>query len=145
MVSAASLESRVVTGEPIPARRRRFAGPAGSAGSPSSTAGAGRRAGQAGERRRPVRADPGEKRAIAAGDDDPNVRAYLQSIGQVSRLTPEQEVELARRVAEGDQEAARELVAANLRLVVSVAKGYTNRGLDLLDLVQEGNLGLMRA
>jgi RNA polymerase primary sigma factor len=97
------------------------------------------------ERRRPVRAEASEKRMVAAGDDDPNVRAYLQSIGQVRRLTVDQEVELARRVAEGDESAVNALVAANLRLVVSVAKGYTNRGLDLLDLVQEGSLGLMRA
>ncbi len=97
------------------------------------------------ERRRPVRAEATEKRMVAAGDDDPNVRTYLQSIGQVSRLTPQQELDLARRVADGEEAAVNALVAANLRLVVSVAKGYTNRGLDLLDLVQEGSLGLMRA
>jgi RNA polymerase primary sigma factor len=97
------------------------------------------------QRRQPVRAERTEKRAISASDDDPNVRAYLQSIGQVDRLTPAEEVELARRVQDGDENAAHQLVAANLRLVVSVAKGYTNRGLDLLDLIQEGSLGLMRA
>jgi RNA polymerase primary sigma factor len=73
------------------------------------------------------------------------VRVYLQDIGAVPLLTPEQEVELAKRVEEGDEEAVRAFVLGNLRLVVSVAKRYIGRGLPLLDLIQEGNLGLMRA
>jgi RNA polymerase primary sigma factor len=118
---------------------------ASRAGSPAASPATTESARRADERRRPIRAERSEKRAIASGDDDPNVRAYLQNIGQVDRLTPDQEIALAQRIADGDEEAAHTLVAANLRLVVSVAKGYTNRGLDLLDLVQEGSLGLMRA
>lgn len=75
--------------------------------------------------------------------DDP-VRMYLREIGTVSLLTPEEELELAKRKSEGDEEAKRKLVEANLRLVVSIAKRYTNRGMSFLDLVQEGNLGLIK-
>jgi RNA polymerase primary sigma factor len=73
------------------------------------------------------------------------VKVYLRDIGSVPLLTHEQEVELARRVEAGDVEAVREFVLANLRLVVSIAKRYVGRGLPLLDLIQEGNLGLMRS
>ncbi len=76
--------------------------------------------------------------------DDP-VRMYLKEIGQVKLLSAEEEVELARRVAEGDQEAKNKLTEANLRLVVSIAKKYSGRGLHILDLIQEGNTGLIRA
>ncbi|MDQ7820596.1 MAG: sigma-70 family RNA polymerase sigma factor [Armatimonadota bacterium] len=76
--------------------------------------------------------------------DDP-VRLYLSEIGRVPLLTREEEVALARRAAAGDPEARRRLIEANLRLVVSVAKKYAGRGMDLMDLVQEGNRGLMRA
>ena len=76
--------------------------------------------------------------------DDP-VRMYLKEIGQVRLLSPEEEVELARRVTEGDQEAKNKLTEANLRLVVSIAKKYSGRGLHILDLIQEGNTGLIRA
>ena len=76
--------------------------------------------------------------------DDP-VRMYLKEIGQIRLLTAEEEVELAKRVSEGDQDAKNKLTEANLRLVVSIAKKYSGRGLHILDLIQEGNTGLIRA
>ena len=76
--------------------------------------------------------------------DDP-VRMYLKEIGQVKLLSAEEEVELAKAVAEGDQKAKNKLTEANLRLVVSIAKKYSGRGLHILDLIQEGNTGLIRA
>ena len=76
--------------------------------------------------------------------DDP-VRMYLKEIGQIKLLSPEEEVDLAKRVSEGDQEAKNKLTEANLRLVVSIAKKYSGRGLHILDLIQEGNTGLIRA
>ena len=76
--------------------------------------------------------------------DDP-VRMYLKEIGQVKLLSAEEEVELAKRISEGDQEAKNKLTEANLRLVVSIAKKYSGRGLHILDLIQEGNTGLIRA
>ena len=76
--------------------------------------------------------------------DDP-VRMYLKEIGQVRLLSAEEEIELAKRVCEGDQEAKNKLTEANLRLVVSIAKKYSGRGLHILDLIQEGNTGLIRA
>jgi len=76
--------------------------------------------------------------------DDP-VRMYLKEIGQVKLLSAEEEVDLAKRVSEGDQEAKNKLTEANLRLVVSIAKKYSGRGLHILDLIQEGNTGLIRA
>ena len=76
--------------------------------------------------------------------DDP-VRMYLKEIGKVSLLTANEEVELAKRMQEGDEEAKKRLAEANLRLVVSIAKRYVGRGMLFLDLIQEGNLGLIKA
>ena len=76
--------------------------------------------------------------------DDP-VRMYLKEIGQIKLLSADEEVELAKLVSEGDQEAKNKLTEANLRLVVSIAKKYSGRGLHILDLIQEGNTGLIRA
>lgn len=73
------------------------------------------------------------------------IRAYLHEIGRIPLLNAEEEVILAKRIEKGDQEARELLTTANLRLVVSIAKKYAKRGLDLLDLIQEGNIGLMRA
>lgn len=77
------------------------------------------------------------------GTEDP-VRMYLKEIGVYPLLSPEEELELAKRKADGDEEAKERLVKANLRLVVSIAKRYTGRGMNFLDLIQEGNLGLMK-
>ncbi|MBR3004196.1 MAG: sigma-70 family RNA polymerase sigma factor, partial [Lachnospiraceae bacterium] len=77
------------------------------------------------------------------GTDDP-VRMYLKEIGTVPLLTPEEEMDLAIRKSQGDEAAKNKLIEANLRLVVNIAKKYTNRGLGFLDLIQEGNLGLMK-
>ena len=74
-----------------------------------------------------------------------SLEKYLQEIGKVDLLTPEEEVDLARRIKEGDQEALEKLTKANLRFVVSVAKQYQNQGLSLSDLINEGNLGLIKA
>ena len=76
--------------------------------------------------------------------DDP-VRMYLKEIGQVKLLSADEEVELAKKISEGDQAAKNKLTEANLRLVVSIAKKYSGRGLHILDLIQEGNTGLIRA
>jgi len=78
------------------------------------------------------------------GLDDP-VRMYLKEIGRVPLLTAEEEVELAKRIEQGDEMAKRRLAEANLRLVVSIAKRYVGRGMLFLDLIQEGNLGLIKA
>ena len=74
-----------------------------------------------------------------------SVRMYLKEIGKIALLTREEEVSLAKQIEKGSEVAKRKLAEANLRLVVSVAKKYTGRGLSLLDLIQEGNLGLMKA
>ena len=76
--------------------------------------------------------------------EDP-VRMYLKEIGKVSLLTADEEIELAKRMEQGDEEAKKRLVEANLRLVVSIAKRYVGRGMLFLDLIQEGNLGLIKA
>jgi RNA polymerase primary sigma factor len=87
--------------------------------------------------------DP-ETMAEDYGAGDP-VRMYLREIGKVPLLSNEEELELAKRIQKGDQEAAQKMTEANLRLVVSIAKRYVGRGMQLLDLVQEGNLGLLKA
>ena len=78
-------------------------------------------------------------------DLDDSVKMYLREIGTINLLNQEQEINLARRVAEGDDDAKQKLINANLRLVVSIAKKYTGQGLLFLDLIQEGNTGLIRA
>ena len=93
-------------------------------------------------------ADPAEAPEALPDDtirtDDP-VRMYLKEIGKIPLLTQEQEQQIAQRMAEGDQNARKQLTEANLRLVVSIAKRYVGRGMQLLDLIQEGNLGLLKA
>lgn len=84
-----------------------------------------------------------EETTVSAGEDD--VRQYLREIREYPRLTPEEERELAKRCAQGDENAIRRMVNCNLRLVVSVAKEYAGRGVPLLDLIQEGSIGLLVA
>ena len=88
-------------------------------------------------------------KTLYASSDDVNlsdpVRMYLKEIGQIPLLTADEEVELAKRIQAGDESAKEKLIQSNLRLVVSIAGRYTNRGLQYLDLIQEGNLGLMKA
>ena len=76
---------------------------------------------------------------------DDSVRLYLREIGKIPLLTPEEEAELAQRIVKGDKKAKDKMVESNMRLVVSIAKRYGGRGLDFLDLIQEGNTGLLRA
>lgn len=85
----------------------------------------------------------GNNQDICSSEDD--VRQYLQEIRQYPRLTPEQEKELAKRCADGDEEAIKAMVNSNLRLVVSVAREYVGRGAPLLDMIQEGSIGLLAA
>lgn len=90
-----------------------------------------------------------ESREVSKNDryvqEESSVRTYLNDIGRVPLLTAEEEVELARRIEQGDDAARRHMIEANLRLVVSIARRYVGRGLSFSDLVQEGNFGLMRA
>ena len=79
-----------------------------------------------------------------SGDGD-DIRQYLREIRVIPRLTPEEERDLARRCAQGDEDAVRQMVSANLRLVLSIAREYAGRGVPLLDLIQEGSLGLLAA
>jgi RNA polymerase primary sigma factor len=77
--------------------------------------------------------------------DTASLDKYLSEIGKLTMITPEEEVQLAQRIRQGDQEALEKLTSANLRFVVSVAKQYQNQGLTLGDLINEGNLGLIKA
>ena len=86
-----------------------------------------------------------EESAIDRKKSSDSIKAYLQEIGEIDRLTPEEEIETARLVQKGDSQAKERMINANLRLVVSMAKDYMNRGLSFQDLIQEGNIGLMRA
>ncbi len=79
------------------------------------------------------------------GFTEDSVRLYLREIGRVRMVKPDEEIDLARRISEGDAVAKQKLIQANLRLVISIAKKYVNRGLPFQDLIQEGNLGLIRA
>ena len=85
-----------------------------------------------------------EESAEEGTTTDP-VRMYLKEIGKIPLLSAEEEIELAKRISEGDEEAKKRMIEANLRLVVSVAKHYLGRGMQLLDLIQEGNMGLLKA
>ncbi len=100
-----------------------------------------------GKRRRSAgkKGHPRRRRDDEDGFSTDAVRMYLQEIGQTPLLTPEEEVELAKRIEQNDMAAQAQLIRANLKLVVSVAKKYTKRGLNLLDLIQEGNQGLIKA
>src|SRR6201995_4228597 len=82
---------------------------------------------------------------MAGGDADTFINIYLREIGQIPLLTPQEEIELAARIKKGDREARALMIKANLRLVVKIAHDYANLGLPLLDLVSEGNIGLMKA
>jgi RNA polymerase primary sigma factor len=82
---------------------------------------------------------------IASKENETGFQLYLRQIAQIPLLTPEQEIQLARRIKRGDQKAQTQMVSANLRLVVKIARDYANFGLPLLDLISEGNIGLMKA
>ena len=103
------------------------------------------RARRAGGARRPPRRRASRQIDLTVEPSLDSLRLYLRSIGRVQLLTAEREVELAQRIERGDLDAKQEMVEANLRLVVSIAKGYLGRGLSFLDLIQEGSLGLIRA
>src|SRR5499426_3709605 len=86
-----------------------------------------------------------KKSYMAAEDSDTGIKIYLREIGQIPLLTPEQEIELAAKIKKGDREARALMIRFNLRLVVKIAHDYANLGLPLLDLISEGNIGLMKA
>src|ERR1700750_779802 len=86
-----------------------------------------------------------KKSYMAAEDSDTGIKIYLREIGQIPLLTPQQEIELAAKIKKGDREARALLIRSNLRLVVKIAHDYANLGLPLLDLISEGNIGLMKA
>jgi RNA polymerase primary sigma factor len=85
------------------------------------------------------------KREIERYDGDTSIRLYLREIGQVKLLTPQEEIQLAARIKKGDKKAREHMIKANLRLVVKIARDYEGIGLPLLDLISEGNIGLMKA
>jgi RNA polymerase primary sigma factor len=82
---------------------------------------------------------------LAGEDSDSGIKIYLREIGQIALLTPQQEIELAAKIKKGDSKARSLMIRANLRLVVKIAHDYANLGLPLLDLISEGNIGLMKA
>ena len=82
---------------------------------------------------------------MAAEDTDSGIKIYLREIGQIPLLTPQDEIELAAKIKKGDKEARARMIRSNLRLVVKIAHDYSNLGLPLLDLISEGNIGLMKA
>src|SRR5260370_37908314 len=82
---------------------------------------------------------------MASEDSDTSIKIYLREIGQIPLLTPQEEIDLAARIKKGDREARALMIKANLRLVVKIAHDYANLGLPILDLVSEGNIGLMKA
>lgn len=90
-------------------------------------------------------AEESENSFTERGNAEDPVRMYLKEIGRISLLSSEEEIELAKRMEEGDEEAKKKLSEANLRLTVSIAKRYSGRGMQFLDLIQEGNLGLIKA
>src|ERR671931_1575931 len=86
------------------------------------------------------------KKSYKSGEDsDSGIKIYLREIGQIPLLTPDQEIELAAKIKKGDKEARALMIRSNLRLVVKIAHDYANLGLPLLDLISEGNIGLMKA
>src|SRR5258708_30465666 len=85
------------------------------------------------------------KSYMAAEDSDTGIKIYLREIGQIPLLTPQQEITLAAKIKKGDREARALMIRSNLRLVVKIAHDYANLGLPLLDLISEGNIGLMKA
>src|SRR5450432_3562400 len=85
------------------------------------------------------------RQEIARYDGDTSIRLYLREIGQVKLLTPQEEIELAAKIKKGDKKARELMIKANLRLVVKIARDYEGIGLPLLDLISEGNIGLMKA
>src|SRR4249919_3636005 len=86
-----------------------------------------------------------KKSYMAAEDSDTGIKIYLREIGQIPLLTPDQEIELAAKIKKGDREARALMIRSNLRLVVKIAHDYENLGLPLMDLISEGNIGLMKA
>ena len=93
----------------------------------------------------PPTAAPVPERERASYDGDTAIKLYLREIGQVKLLTPQEEIELAARIKKGDKKAREQMIKANLRLVVKIARDYEGIGLPLLDLISEGNIGLMKA
>ncbi|MBI2947394.1 MAG: sigma-70 family RNA polymerase sigma factor [Verrucomicrobia bacterium] len=96
-------------------------------------------------RRDPEPSTPPEPRERSSYDGDTAIKLYLREIGQVKLLTPQEEIELAARIKKGDKKAREQMIKANLRLVVKIAHDYEGLGLPLLDLINEGNIGLMKA
>ena len=119
--------------EPGPAESTRYTSP-----SPSPDTSSARKTEE------PAAAAP-PRRDRGSYDSDNSLKLYLCEIGKVKLLTPEQEIELAERIKQGDKKAREEMIKANLRLVVKIARDYEGIGLPLLDLISEGNIGLMRA